>query len=342
MGNWKRWIWPGLVAVTALTTGAVWFSTGSIEADLSARARQALSSLGSWASATAGGRDLVVSGEAPDEEARGAAIAAASRVSGVRVVIDRTGLLPLENPYRFSVDKSDAGIAMTGFAPSAEALSAFRSLVGKALPGLAMTDDVSLARGAPDQLHEMIAFGTRQLPRLGEGGFAVEESRLSISGAALSPEDYDTLMRDVRTADQDVSADGVSLPPAPGAYLFRAERIDGRLVLSGYAASEEERERLMDVAGDDAESEVRLAVGAPEGVEWGVAAAKAIEAALLLATGSAEVSGNRIDISGDARDLESFRDLQALIGEPLPGGLVLGTTDIGLPVNDGQSDGSSP
>ncbi len=342
MWNWKRWIWPGLVSILALTAGALWFATGRIEADLSARAGQALSPLGSWVTATAEGRDLVISGDAPGEDARSAAVAAAAKVRGARTVIDRTGLLPVESPYRFSVTKSDAGIALSGFAPSAEAHEAFRSQIGTALPGMAMTDEVSLARGAPDTLDKMIDLGTRQLSRLGAGAFEIEDNHLAISGAALSPDDYDALIADIRAADGDISLAGVTLPPAPGPYLFRAERVEGQLVLSGYAADADQRQRLMEIAGGDAENEVRLAEGAPDGVEWGVAAAKAIEAASLLATGAAEVTGNRLDVSGDARDLNAFRSLQELIGDSLPGGLILGTTDIGLPASGAQSDGSSP
>jgi OmpA-OmpF porin, OOP family len=339
MWNWKSWIWPGVVTVAALTAGAIWFETGRIEADLTARAAQSLSAIEPWAEVTAQGRDVIVTGDAPSEEARQNVVAVLSGTDGVRAVIDHTGLLPLESPYRFSVVKSDAGLVLSGFAPSAAGRDALLATIGKALPGVAVTGEVALARGAPDDFERLVELGTRQLSRLGEGGFAIDDDHLSIFGAALSPEDYDALMGDVQTAEGEVSIAEVSLPRAADAFLFRAERINGEIRVSGYATSAEERQRLMEIAGDRAGGSLRLATGAPEGVEWGVAAAKAIEAASLLASGSAEVAGRRLDISGDARDLDAFRSLQQLIGEPLPGGLVLGMTDIGLPrpANDGSS-----
>lgn len=341
MWNWRSWVWPGAVTITALTIGAVWFAAERIEGDLATRASDMLAQTQSWAGVAISGRDIEITGDAPSEAARDEAIATVSAIGGIRVVTDKTGLLPLEDPYRFSVEKSDAGLALSGFAPDGTERDRYRALIGKTLPGLEMTGEVALARGAPEDFAEMIALGTRQLTRMGHGGFTIVGDELAISGEALSPDDYDLLMKEVRAASATVSAADVALPAATGPYVFAAQRSSDELRLSGYATSEAERERLMGLGGAEAVGDLRLADGAPEGVNWSVAAAKAIEAALLLAEGTAEISATRLSIEGDARDLDAFRELQELIGAPLPGGLTLGTTDIGLPKPAAQTDGSS-
>ena len=330
MGNSKQWIWPGLVTVSALTLAAVWFGAGRIETDISLRTNQAVSAQ-PWASVTVDGRDVTVTGDAPDERAQGAAVDAISSVSGVRAVVDKTGLLPLEDPYRFSVGKTDAGLAVDGFAPGQVERDRLVTELGKALPGVSVTDDLSLARGAPAKFDDMIALGSRQLARLGVGRFGIVGDKLTVQGEALSPEDHEALVADMATADGFEAIADVSAPVVRGPYVFRAEQGGGKLMLSGYAPGKDDRKRLAEMAGDGATDQVVIADGVPEGMNWTVAAAKAIEAAALLANGSADISGRRLNITGDARDLDAFRSLQELIGSPLPGGLVLGTTDIGLP-----------
>ncbi|MAY63738.1 MAG: hypothetical protein CML29_16165 [Rhizobiales bacterium] len=329
------------MTIAALTTGAVWFSAERVESDIATRAEDVLAQTQSWAGVAISGRDIEITGDAPSEVARSEAIAKASEIDGVGAVTDKTGLLPLESPYRFSVEKSDAGLALSGFAPDRTERDRYMALIGQVLPGFEMKGEVALARGAPDDLAGMIALGTRQLTRMGRGGFTILDDDLAISGEALSPEDYDLLMEDVQAAGETVSAADVALPAAPGPYVFKATRGADELRLSGYATSEAERERLLGLGGAEAVGDLRLADGSPEGVSWSVAAAKAIEAAMLLAEGTAEISGTTLNIAGDARDLDAFRELQELIGAPLPGGLTLGTTDIGLPKPAAQTDGSS-
>ncbi|TDH35840.1 hypothetical protein E2A64_10985 [Pseudohoeflea suaedae] len=330
MQNAKYWIWPGLVTVSALTLAAVWFGAGRIEADIALRTSQALSAQ-PWAEITVDARDVSVTGDAPDVAARDAAIATISSVSGVRVLEDKSGLLPLEEPYRFSVGKTDAGLAVNGFAPGQVERDRLVTDLGKALPGVSVTDNLSLARGVPAKFNEMIALGSRQLARLGEGRFEIVGDKITVQGEVLSPEDSEALAADMAAAEGFEAVADVSAPVVRGPYVFRAEQAGGKLVLSGYAPGKDDRKRLAEMAGAGVSDEVRVADGVPDGMNWTVAAAKAIEAASLLAKGSADISGRRINITGDARDLDAFRSLQQLIGSPLPGGLVLGTTDIGLP-----------
>jgi len=334
MWNWKDWLWPGFVTVAAVGIGALWFETDTVEADLAGRARDVLASGQPFAKVIADGRDLTLEGSAPSENAQAKAVALVGELRGVRIVTNNMGLLPIEEPYKFSAVKSDAGIMLSGFAPGVLAREKLKSSIGAALPGIAVTDTVGLARGAPENLNELVAFGVKQLGRLGQGGFEVVGSSLTLSGSALSVTDYDALVSDVDAAGEMVSEFNVEPPLVDAPYVFQVDQQPSGLVLSGYASSVEQRAKLADAAGDGAHNQIMIASGSPPALDWELATMAAVNAANQLAGGTVLIEGDTLNMSGDAKDGAAFKLLQELISGPLPGGLKLGTTDIGLPTVD--------
>ena len=108
--NYRRWLW-GILPIVILCLAAVHFERGRIEQDLAERAGSALTQGGStWALAAFEGRDVVLSGRAPDEDGPGKASDTLQGVWGVRIVDNRAGLLEpsrdralLERPFGFPV-----------------------------------------------------------------------------------------------------------------------------------------------------------------------------------------------------------------------------------------------
>lgn len=331
MWNRKNWIWPGIVSVAALWVGAIWFETETVEADFASRARDALAAGQAFVTVTADGRDLILEGAAPDEAAQAKAIAAVGALRGVRVVINSMSLLPIEDPYRFSADKSDAGINLSGFAPGLLAREVLKSKLGLNLPGIVVTDTTGLARGAPDNFEQMIDFGIRQLGRLGEGGFAISGNKVMLSGVALSSDDFEALLADIELAGEMTGKVDIVPPPSIGAYGFRAEISAGGMALSGYVPSLELRDRLLAVAKDATSSDLKIASGSPDALDWDVASMAAVRAATYLSSGYVFIDGETFNLAGDAKDGVAFDALQKMISGELPGGLILGSTDIGLP-----------
>lgn len=90
----SRWFVYAPVAIMPLVAAAM-IGGKIMQADLQNRAAAALASQGAgWASLTFDGRDARIGGQAPDEAAKNAAVAALGGVWGVRTVTANIGTSP--------------------------------------------------------------------------------------------------------------------------------------------------------------------------------------------------------------------------------------------------------
>ncbi|WP_052161911.1 BON domain-containing protein, partial [Hoeflea sp. BAL378] len=191
MRMWKFWIWPGLASVGCLTALAIWFEASVIETDLQTRAQAALQKEYGWAQVSLNGRDLTLTGIAPDEDSRARALDIAGAVDGVRVASDRTSLLQEEKPYRLTIEKTAQGVTLSGFVPNDTARANIIALLTGMLPGIALSDQMKLARGAPDDLLVLTGYGLVAFPRFSTGVLEITDRSLAIRGQALDPEDHE-------------------------------------------------------------------------------------------------------------------------------------------------------
>lgn len=338
MRNWTSWIWPGVAAVACLTALALWLEHKVVEADLEARTLAALEQQHGWARLALDGRDLTLQGEAPAEESRSAALQIARDVYGVRIVRDETRLLPLEAPYRFSAEKTEAGVTLTGFAPDQATRAAIVAQLSQMLPGIAISDQIKLARGAPDKLMEFAAYGMSAFPRFSTGSLEISDLTMRINGQALSPEDHETALQTLSVdppTGATLKALDISAASAEGDYRFTAAIDGSNLKLSGYAPDFETRASIRSAAEAvradlTVTDELLYATGVPEGVDWAAAAAETVALVTRMTKGRADIEGRRLDLSGQVTDGAAFREIQAALGRQLAGGLVLGTADIGV------------
>ena len=138
--NWPKWILPWGILPVLLGGAALWANSGSLETKLSSAAEAQLKSSGAdWAQVKLAGRDAMLSGEAPDEDAISKAAQMVAGTYGVRRV-DTSGV------------KVAPPVVLN--APSADQLSGIGSLgeiTGKWPEGLATTLAVGVA-GATYQL----------------------------------------------------------------------------------------------------------------------------------------------------------------------------------------------
>ena len=99
MGNWRRWIRPGLAATIVLALLAFFVRSGAVERDLAGRVEARLAADGqSWATVEVSGRDVTVKGTAPATESQRMAVQSARGVAGVRAVADASDLRPISTP----------------------------------------------------------------------------------------------------------------------------------------------------------------------------------------------------------------------------------------------------
>lgn len=338
MANALKWIWPGLVTIAALATLAIWFEAGRVEADLAGRAHLALDAGSGWAKVEASGRDLVVSGSAPDEPARQAALAAVGRTGGARTVTDKSDLVPLLTPYRLSGRKGEDGIVLSGFVPSEAVRARVLDAVAAAAPGIALGAEIGLARGAPADLVDRAAFAAGLFGHLAAGEFEIVDERLTIAGVAASPEDFDAIHAALAKAGHAVAANAI-LPASPREPFFVSVARDRTgLVLSGYAPSAPARDAIFaaarEASGDGRVAGRLLVAAAPadQAGDWQAIVRQAIEIASQLSSGEVRVGGGRLDVRGEAGDEAAFARLRDRLDDTLPAGFVLGTSDIGMTI----------
>ncbi|WP_422370797.1 OmpA family protein [Hoeflea sp.] len=338
MRNWKTWIWPGVATVACLTALAVWLNLDTVEADLKGRVTAALAADHAWAGIALDGRDLTLQGLAPSAENQAEALSIAQKAYGVRMVIDETGLLPEQSPYSFSIEKTENGLVLSGFAPDTATRARLIARLSETLPGIALLDQLKLARGAPDEFAALVGFGSSAFTRFSTGLMELNGNDLHIRGQALNPADHEVALRLLSAAPPGagrIASLDISPAPAGGDYIWSAEVDDAGLTLRGYVPDASTRSAVIAAAAASRSElavvdEMRFASGVPEGVDWLAAAREAIALLSPMANGQVSIRNDMIDISGQIDDAETFRAFQARLDEGLAGGVKLGTTDIGL------------
>jgi OOP family OmpA-OmpF porin len=338
MRNWQSWIWPGVASVACLTFLALWLRLDLVEADLRDRVTAALAAGHGWAGVMVDGRDLTLQGLAPDPESQAEAIEIVRQTYGVRAVRDDTGLLPEQSPYVLSLEKTENGLVLDGFAPDDATRRRLVSMLSETLPGIALLDQLKLARGAPDDFVALAAFGAAPFARFSTGLMELTGSGLRIQGQALNPEDHEAALALLADAPPGGgSVESVEIAPAqvPGDYGWSVAVTATQIVLSGHVPDAAVRKALVEAAtaahpGLEVVDAMRFAAGPPDGVDWLAAAREVISLSSRLSAGRASLTGARLDMNGEIADGEAYRVLQARLDQGLVAGIRLGTVDVGL------------
>ncbi|MBN9046922.1 MAG: BON domain-containing protein [Rhizobiales bacterium] len=179
----KSWLWPGVTWTAALTALAVWFGAGRVEADIGDRAGAALSPF-VWAAFDVDGRDVTLSGVAPDPAARDAARQALRQVAGIHAVNDLTSVLPLASPYVLKIMKSSDAVIFSGSIPDNALRDRLTEAAESAMPGVATDDEMALARGSGPQFQDSALFALQLAAKLKDGTVAISDHSLSVKGTA--------------------------------------------------------------------------------------------------------------------------------------------------------------
>jgi OOP family OmpA-OmpF porin len=142
-----------------------------------------------------------------------------------------------------------------------------------------------------------------------EGAAPTEEARQQAVGVVQAA-----------TGVLSVQADRVIIAPYANPFEWTARKESGRVFLDGHAPNRSTLNAIHEAArklyGSDLQDEASLASGAPEGVEWDVAAIKGLEALVKLERGTAVLRGRELTVTGIARnDADAQSILSWLHGE---------------------------
>ncbi|PWV98806.1 BON domain-containing protein [Hoeflea marina] len=341
MKVWTRWFWPGLVATSLCAALALWFRADAIESDLKSRVLAALTADHPWALITLDGRDLTLSGVAPDAQAQAEAIAIAASTAGLRRLSNGSVLIGVAAPYLLSGEKTETGIHLTGFVPNDALRGVIGGEVSGILPGIPVRDDTKLARGAPPSLAALAGFGTRMLSYFTVGRFDISDDGISVRGMALSPDDHLAAMEAAASALPAGSRlTSLEITPATlaGDYRWSASADGGRVSLSGFspdadgaAVARMVRAKFGAVTLDDA---LKPAVGAIRGFES--VTSMLLQVLSRLDHGTVTVNGGAVRVEGEALTEAARIEIIRKLAEDLPAGYA-GTATVSLrPVGDGD------
>ncbi len=358
MCNWRKWIWPGILAVAILTALSTWFRADVVEGDLTAKATSDLAAEHPWSSVELDGRDLTLKGVAPSDEAAASALQIADSAYDVRVAIDGTEAPAVASPFILRAEKNDGKITLTGNYPDEDTRTSIVEAATAAAPGFEVVDEMTLASGAPEGFSELGAFALSRLQGLSAGAFELSDSKLAINGLASGMDEYDTVIADLAGslpgAGEVVSQE--ITPPTVSPYNWAADYDGSAVTLTGLAPNADARTAIeaaiqTELPDVSVTNNLRIAAGAP--AEFKSATDYAAGFFPLLSQGRTSFEDNAFSVSGVAKSSSEFVAVEQRVGE-LPSGYTLADNSV-QPVgvspfvwsikNDGETitlDGFSP
>lgn len=301
----------GVVPIAALSWVAVQLQHEDIENDLARRTAEALKRAGlTWATPRVAGRDVVLTGKAPEERGPMLASAHARNVWGVRVAHNRSGLIEHVANYQWSVVSDGAGrLQLTGDVPSDGARRALLDTAKAAFPSTKITDNMRLARGSIDRDTWLSGaqFSLKTLAGLKRGEAELAALDISIRGEAATSQAY----RNARMALAKQRPKGVGLAeekialPQARPYVWNARKGGDGFVIEGYAPGDDVRGRLVARAKSlfgkmSFADRTDVAAGAPDG--WEKAISISLEQLAQLKSGEVAFNGRDLTFSGEAAD----------------------------------------
>lgn len=332
----RKW-WIGFVPLAVVFLLAMWRSSAPVEADLSAKATAELQRSGlGWAKAMLAGRDAVVEGVAPEPGMQAMARDAAERAWGVRRVTDRMTVLPEQKPYVVTVVREGTRFTLTGSVPNDEARAAAVAAAKAAVPNAEVVDQRTLARGAPAGYAAGLGHGVAQIGRLLGGTAGLSDGALSVSGTAGDFAAFDAVTAALAGLPAGVALGKAEIvPPRISPFEVTVNKTVNALALAGVIPAESARAGLLAAARTAAGTVgvtdgLRVASGAPAGVDFGAATAFVLAQVQRLATGSAKLTDTALSISGAASDFAGFDAVTAAL-KTLPAGVRLASADIRPP-----------
>ncbi len=327
----RPWLWFwGVIPLALVVLLTLYLKPAPIAEDLASRAADVLAGQDlAWAKVAVDGRDLILSGISPSEQAQAQARDLVADVWGVRRLIDETTLLAMASPFLWSARLDGDSIFMTGNVPSSQARADLLSAAQSILPGHTVDDSALVAaRGVsdPQVWSEATAFALSQLAGLESGEVSLDDLMLSVSGSARSSDIYESLLDALAEPPEGVTvAVSPLLPPLVTPNVLEVTFAGRSLSLSGHAPSRTARAALLEAAEElfanaRVDAELSIARGGLDELAWITAAGFLLQQTARLKEGGGSLIGDELTVRGEAATVETYTLLQAALEEP-PAGL---------------------
>jgi len=284
------------------------FAATALETNSEIVVRRTLDEAGfSWAEVVADGLRVELSGEAPDEAKRFAAISRVGAVVDAARIIDQMQVTPSEGiaPPRFSTEilRNDAGISIIGLIPAASDHAALLRKLGAIRGTPEVTDFVETAdHPVPKGWSDAIDYALRALALLPRTKISVEAGAVSITAIADSPEAKEQLENQLNRmlpptvhVTLDIAAPRPVISPFTLRYVLGEE--GGRFDACS-AESEESRARILRAAEDAQlrrQADCTIGLGVPS-ANWARAVEVGLDALQELGKGSITFSNGDVTL----------------------------------------------
>ncbi|WP_299563440.1 OmpA family protein [uncultured Sulfitobacter sp.] len=317
-------IFLAFAAAAVVSLVAANFSVRLIEETSEIGVRDALDDKGmTWAEVEADGLKVSLSGTAPTEAVRFAALSTAGSIVDAARVIDEMSVAAQEAiaPPKFSVEilRNDSGLSVIGLIPAATdrdyVVSRFNSLSGSA----GVTDLLETADyPAPDGWDRALDFALSAMSKLPRAKVSVEAKRISITAITDSGAAKNKLEQDLRRAvpsgislTLDISAPRPVITPFTTRFEITE---DGARFDACSADTDAAAERILATATAAGAVNPRCTVGlGVPSPKWSEAVTASINALVKLGAGSVTIAD--ADISLTASESTSQSDFDTVIGE---------------------------
>ena len=238
------------------------------------------------------------------------------------------------DPFVWSVNFDGSSAVMSGFVPNDMVRESLVAAGKATLPDVPLDDRAAIASGDPPGFAEAAAFAITELDRLSRGGVTLDGLKLDVAGEAKSVDDYEAALASLGGALPEGMqvVDTEIAPSTVSPYFWKAEKSGGRLVLTGYVPSPQNRDGVTALAqalfpSDAIEQHVRVAAGEPR-IDWLGGIKFALGQLVRLSQGSVALDEKSYAIAGEAADSDAFVALNDVNGRTLPASLTLKQAEI--------------
>ena len=308
-----------------------------VNGDLEAAASFALGELArlSGGKVSIEGRDIAISGEAATATGLVAAIEASSALPGGYGLADFGVRPPEVKPFVWSALRDGAKVTLSGSVPSQGAKERLAAIARTGLPGVELTDQTLVARGAPGSFEAMAGWAFAELALLGNGVVQASDQGLAVAGDAATSADFVTSRALVGKAPANFELLSSNIrPPKVRPYVFTCARAPDAIVLTGSVPSEAVKASVLATAGGAArkvKDGLKFASGAPAGVDYAAATDFCLAQVAGLTNGSGRLVDAGFSIAGEAPDLATYAKVTDALKSRLPAGLRIDSAAVKAP-----------
>ncbi len=278
---------------------------------------------------------LVVQGVARDAQAYATALKAIHDDVPAGIKLGPVEVQPARaDPFVWSANFDGSSVVLAGYVPNDVVREALVAAAKETLPGVPVDDRAAIASGDPPGFEEAATFALTALNRLSKGGVTLDGLKLDVAGEAKTVDDYEAVLASLGgSLPQGMQVVDTEITPATvSPYFWKAERVDGRVVLSGYVPSPQNRAEVTALtqslfAGVAIDQKVRIAIGGPR-MDWLGAIKFALGQLAQLSRGSVELGDMTYSVAGEAATSGAFVALTDVTARTLPASLTLKQADI--------------